>query len=132
MGLQKVLSSQSKPTKNESVKEAQVRAVKVRLGCVSKLLEFKSVFDQSNHVALLKNQQGCRGTEEISYPEFWLSIEPKPDSDKMKINAVKDRDSDSTLFYLIPTGMREVCIQHIASGKYIGINHNGKLISKSC
>ena len=51
MGLQKVLSSQSKPTKNESVKEAQVRAVKVRLGCVSKLLEFKSVFDQSNHVS---------------------------------------------------------------------------------
>ena len=34
MGLQKVLSSQSKPTKNESVKEAQVRAVKVRLGLV--------------------------------------------------------------------------------------------------
>ena len=35
MGLQKVLSSQSKPTKNESVKEAQVRAVKVRLGLIS-------------------------------------------------------------------------------------------------
>ena len=35
MGFQKVLSSQSKPTKNESIKEAQVRAVKVRLGLVS-------------------------------------------------------------------------------------------------
>ena len=41
---------------------------------------------------------------------MWLSIKLEPESDKMKIIATKDRDSDS-LFYLIPTGMREVCIQ---------------------
>ena len=34
-----------------------------------------------------------------------------PDSEKMKIEATKDKDYDSTLFYLIPTGMREVCMQ---------------------
>lgn len=41
---------------------------------------------------------------------MWLSIKLEPESEKMKIIATKDRDSDS-LFYLIPTGMREVCIQ---------------------
>ena len=35
----------------------------------------------------------------------------------MKIIATKDRDSDSTLFYLIPTGMREVCIQPVMNDK---------------
>ena len=34
-----------------------------------------------------------------------------PESEKMKIEATKDKDNDSTLFYLIPTGMREVCMQ---------------------
>ena len=29
----------------------------------------------------------------------------------MRVEAIKDRDSESTLFYLIPIGMREVCIQ---------------------
>ena len=49
MGLQKVLSSQSKPTKNESVKEAQVRAVKVRLGFISKLYELYTFIYIFNH-----------------------------------------------------------------------------------
>ena len=76
----------------------------------------------------MKARLGCRGVLETRFPRLWLSLT----SDKMKVEATIDKESESTLFYLIPTGMREVCIQHIASRNFIAINHNGKLISKAC
>ena len=75
----------------------------------------------------MKARLGCRGVLETRFPRMWLSLT----SDKMKVEATNEKESELTLFYLIPTGMREVCIQHIASKHFIAINHNGKLISKS-
>ena len=76
----------------------------------------------------VKARLGCRGVFETRFPNLWLSLTPE----KLKVEATKNKESESTLFYLIPTGMREVCIQHIASRNFIAINHNGKLISKAC
>ena len=75
----------------------------------------------------MKARLGCRGILETRFPVMWLSLT----SDKLKVEATNNKESESTLFYLIPTGMREVCIQHIASKHFIAINHNGKLISKA-
>ena len=75
----------------------------------------------------MKARLGCRGVFETRFPSLWLSLT----QDKLKVEATKNKESESTLFYLIPTGMREVCIQHIASRNFIAINHNGKLISKA-
>ena len=75
----------------------------------------------------MKARLGCRGVLETRFPVMWLSLT----SDRLKVEATNNKESESTLFYLIPTGMREVCIQHISSKNFIAINHNGKLISKA-
>ena len=57
----------------------------------------------------MKARLGCRGVLETRFPRMWLSLT----SDKMKVEATTEKESESTLFYLIPTGMREVCIQSV-------------------
>ena len=44
--------------------------------------------------------------------------------------ATPDNESNGSLFYLIPVGLREVAIQHIESQRYIAINKRAKLIAK--
>ena len=46
------------------------------------------------------------------------------------IKATPDNQSNASLFYLIPVGLREVAIQHIESQRYIAINKRAKLIAK--
>lgn len=81
------LSSQSKPTKNESIKESQVRAVKVRLGLIFirlliKANKIRTAVEFGPDLAYVANRKissGCRGTVEITYPQFWLSIKSVPE-----------------------------------------------------
>ena len=86
-----------------------------------------SLFWTEPQVRAVKARLGCRGVLDTQFPSLWLSLT----ADKLKVEATKNKDSESTLFYLIPTGMREVCIQHISSRNFIAINHNGKLIAKA-
>ena len=44
--------------------------------------------------------------------------------------ATPDNQSNASLFYLIPVGLREVAIQHIESQRYIAINKRAKLMAK--
>ena len=102
------LSSQSKPTKNESIKESQVRAVKVRLGLIFirlliKANKIRTAVEFGPDLAYVANRKissGCRGTVEITYPQFWLSIKSVPELVRCPSLSLKETD----FFYKVGHG----------------------------
>jgi len=62
--------------------------------------------------------------------DLFLSV----DRDKGSIRGTSQND-DSTIFFLIPVGLRIVSIQHMETMLYIAMNGDGKLyssVSKIC
>ncbi|CAL8367955.1 unnamed protein product [Boreogadus saida] len=76
------------------------------------------------------SRKGCRlepqlkgiVTRLFSQQGFYLQMQPDG-----TIDGSKDENSDSTLFNLIPVGLRVVAIQGLKSGFYIGMNGEGML-----
>ena len=116
MGLQKVVP-------RKKITSGRTRSFAGRFLILGKTVSTRNALEAN--IRAVKCRMGCRTDEDTRWPTKWLEI-----NDTGKVGASEHRAGENTIFYLVPVGLREVALQHVASGRYIAINSKGKLISR--